>query len=194
VLSPLIGFLLSRTIGIVAIQLFLLGAVLPRTTDHDVGTVLITLIVCLGPVAAFFMTRGRKVQVSAARKWFGFACSVVLAVAALAVAVGYLTGSWTILPPPDAGDGELDVRAMWIAVGATVAATGSAWYWARLPWRTFVTLGTGAIVGLWVWMAESRDWFVGSFWYALVVLAVTTTLVGYNIDVAVLRRPAESPR
>ena len=91
---------------------------------------------------------------------------------------------------------------MWpyvLPVGAVVIVTFVTWYWAKVRWRVLITVLNAAIAGGWVWFAaktatdEHEPWqslaLLGSFWWALIVMILVTTLLGYNIDFAALPDP-----
>ena len=89
-----------------------------------------------------------------------------------------------------------------LPVGAVAIVTFVTWYWAKLRWRVVITVLNAAIAGGWVWFAaktatdEHEPWqslqLLGSFWWALIVMILVTTLLGYNVDFADLPEPADA--
>ncbi|HYI62651.1 MAG TPA: DUF3376 domain-containing protein [Acidimicrobiales bacterium] len=202
-LGPLAGLALARRRGLAAVLAFLGGTVLPRTHDHRTGTVVLTALLLALAGAGLVATRPRRGPRPAPRgreRGWG-AVTVALVAASVGVSIGLLAAEGWL------ADHDLLLRpghAPWPAVAVPAVATAlSAWWvwsWARWTWRTVITALTTAVVTGWVLLGahtdEVRTWPVvgralhplGSFWWAVLALALLTTLFGANVDVA--RRPA----
>ncbi len=209
-LAPAMGFVLARRRTAVAVTLFVLGCILPRAPEHRLGRWLIA-VGTLVFVAVWLRLTGYDTSTApdgaAVRRfrWDDGWVVATLALAALVVAGAALIGqSWSgsvvaSAAKPAPGDGKWGVGSVWaclVPMAATAAATWVTWFWSKPFWRVVVSGSEGLIVGWWVYLAahtrQFRDlrgvWrFVapfGSFWWALIAMAVFSTALGYGRDLA----------
>ena len=206
ILAPLAMFTLCRRRTSFAFAVFLFGFVVPRVWSSDVGRLLVGVArggVRDGVVVAHPRHLGRRAgPATAALRLLLRVLGVATIVATLAVLAELVLvkESWLRNVRP-----ETPLRGgVWpyvLPVGAVVIVTFVTWYWAKVRWRVLITVLNAAIVGGWVWFVaktatdEHEPWqslaLLGSFWWALIVMILVTTLLGYNIDFAALPDPPE---
>nr|MBA2283718.1 hypothetical protein [Acidimicrobiia bacterium] len=205
VMAPMVGFVLGRRRSLFAIEAFLLGAVLPRAHDSGPGLAaasLFAVALCVGGLLA--SRRPARLAVLGDRKslalregWALATAGTTAAVLVGAALLGFTDGLDPVGPPAPAGPNR-GVAPYAAPVAATAIATFVTWFWARRVWRVAFTVANSTVVAAWVAIgghgATIADWpggsalnVVGSFWWALVALALVTTLVGYNVDLAEFR-------
>ena len=210
-LAPLVAFVaafaLCRRRSSFAVSAFLLGCVLPRTHGNCAGR--LAVAAAGASVAGWWLIQTRRVKVDAGGNATrsrldclrgGWAWMTILATGALLGGAFVLDAEWLsdYLPSAaNAGAGAWTrMQPYLLPVGAAFAATWVTWYWAKWWWHMSVAVLHGAIVGFWVYVGAQSDladrWgalgdvlaATGSFWWALLVMAVLTSLLVYNVDVA----------
>ena len=207
ILAPLAMFTLCRRRTSFAFAVFLFGFVVPRVWSSGVGRVLVgVLAVAFASLwlvltcATWIDDQGRHRRRSDFVTEFWGAATIVATLAVL-VELVLVKASWLRNVRP-----ETPLRGgLWpyvLPVGAVAIVTFVTWYWAKLRWRVVITVLNAAIAGGWVWFAaktatdEHEPWqslqLLGSFWWALIVMILVTTLLGYNVDFADLPEPADA--
>ncbi|HLM65176.1 MAG TPA: DUF3376 domain-containing protein [Acidimicrobiales bacterium] len=186
-LAPIAGLLLARYRALVVIEVFLLGAVVPRTHDSVPARVTVALVAVAVAVAGLLAMRPRRADPAAggligpppggppgppappagttvsraARRRLPSAWAVLAAVLALAVVAYAIVVNTTVLGLDELlppGPGH-DER-VWPYVGPVVAAmlaTFVGWFWSRWSWRLVVTALSGVIIYTWVWLGGHSD-------------------------------------
>ena len=207
ILAPLAMFTLCRRRTSFAFAVFLFGFVVPRVWSSDVGRLLVGVLAVVFATGWLFLTRDTWVDGQGRRRrrfdFFSEFWGVATIVATLAVLAELVLvkESWLRNVRP-----ETPLRGgVWpyvLPVGAVVIVTFVTWYWAKVRWRVLITVLNAAIAGGWVWFAaktatdEHEPWqslaLLGSFWWALIVMILVTTLLGYNIDFAALPDPPDA--
>jgi hypothetical protein len=207
ILAPLAMFTLCRRRTSFAFAVFLFGFVVPRVWSSDVGRLLVGVLAVVFATGWLLLTRDTWVDGQGRRRrrfdFFSDFWSVATIVATLAVLAELVlvNESWLRNVRP-----ETPLRGgVWpyvLPVGAVVIVTFVTWYWAKVRWRALITVLTAASAGGWVWFAaktatdEHEPWqslaLLGSFWWALIVMILVTTLLGYNIDFAALPDPPDA--
>jgi predicted acylesterase/phospholipase RssA len=199
VIAPVIGFVLARRRTLAAVELFLLGAVLPRLWDNVAGRVVLAVVAVAFAGGWLFVTRSRLVRKDVgALSRLGWTIAGVVVTALVCAGCVLVTRTWFEDLLPTFGRGDEGVWPYVAPCVATFLGTWIMWFWARVPWRAFVSLVAAATVAAWVALAGHAgtvgDWPAGgvltafaSFWWAVPGLALTTTLVGYNVDVGRFR-------
>jgi patatin-related protein len=198
--APALGLVLARRRSLVALELFLLGAVLPRTLGNVGGRATVAVVAVALAVGWLWVTR-RPIDDTARRHWelaepwalsgCGFAALVCVGAIALPEApVRNLA--------PDFDRGEAGVWPYVAPVVVVMAGIWITWFWAQLRWRAIVAALGGMVIATWVAVgghsATVSEWPIGgavnafgSLWWAIPALAIVTTAIGYNIPI---RRPA----
>ena len=204
VVGPSVGLFLARRRSVFAVAVFLLAAVLPRTYSSSAGRVAVAAMIISVALGGLWLTRPRGSAGGRHRQTPFAVLTIVVAVLAVPAAIllrqHFLA---RVLPPsPATGFGWSHYV---LPVGATVVATFVTWFWARWPYRLFVTALNAGIVGAWMWMGgHAQDLScacvigrslnrVGSFWWAVLALPLVTTLIAGNIDVAAYPPDAPPP-
>lgn len=189
VLAPVVGLLLARRRPLVVVELFLLGAVVPRTYDSVAGRIVVAVAAVVVAAGGWYATRraGPRGRID---PWGPLAGAL-----ALAVVVASRPNGWPDWPddllrlrPPGGG------RTGWFwpylaPVSAAMVGTAVAWYWARWNWRALLTLLSGIVIYAWVWLGgRDEPWWglrpFGSLWWGVIVGVLVANLVGYTFDTA----------
>jgi predicted acylesterase/phospholipase RssA len=200
VAGPLASIVLGRRRSVAAVDVLLLGVVLPRTHASPVGRTLVALLAVIVTVTGLVLTRRKKTKSGAIvrplsdRLWWGAGVAAGLAVVAYAIAMN-MDPFRSLLPVTRSGSARLWPYVL-LPVGGTVVATLVSWFWARIGWCIAVTIAGGSIAAGWAWLAGHHDavqcaCVIGgaasrftSFWWAGVALIFLMTLVGITVDVA----------
>jgi hypothetical protein len=206
VLAPAVGFFIGRCRSAFAIGVFVLGCVLPRARDHGIGRLALAggfTLLC-GLWLAF--TRPTTVTAEGERKrrtnwkdpWLWATVLVVAAVVVEALAIKS-DRLQSFLPqgaaPADSMLRIGSVRPYVPPVLAAWLATWVTWFWSKPIARVVVSMTEALIVGAWVWLGAHTAQLAakqglralapfGSFWWAVLAMALFSTLLGYNKDLA----------
>ncbi len=204
IVAPLIALYLGRRMTVFALLLFLTGVVLPRVYADALGQVLVALFaVAVGAAGLWFTRRplgalGRfGPTVNTEKKTlrlFEFWAALSAVTMILCVAGAIYISPDTLQDVHPNGPYYLPLVA-----AVTAVATGLTWFWAKAPWWFLITGLATAIAWGWAWLGENAarvsTWpgggaldAVGSFWFALIAIAVITTMIGTLCDVGAQRR------
>lgn len=205
VLSPLVmwlaGLFVGRRRSVVALELVLVGVVLPRSVWVPPGRVVVPLLVLVLGMGGLAATARRPGEAPTSPiEW----CRIGSILVAMVIAVvGGLRPELLEWSRPPAGEpwreGWWALRdEAWFLV-PTVAmglAAAVSWFWAGLLWRVPMTLVNAAVVGGWVVLAARAGAgpeplrAIGSmYWCLLIAVPLLYTLVTFNLDVFIAKPP-----
>lgn len=206
VVAPLIAFFLGRRMTVFALLAFLTGAVLPRVYDDALGQVLVVAFALAVGIGGLWFTRrplaalgrfGPDVDTEQKTLQITEFWALLSAVTTVVCVLGAVVISPTTLEDfhPD-GPYYLPMVAT-----VTAVAAGLTWFWVKWYWWIPITGIATALASGWAWLGENagevRDWHpvggllnaLGSFWFAVIAIAVVTTAIGTVFDVGARRDP-----